>query len=309
MAIPKAEWIWMNGKLVPWDEAQVHVLSHAIHFGSSAYEGMRAYSTGRGPAIFRLEAHVDRLYNSCKVLYIEVPYTKHEFREAVRETVRTNRHKSCYIRPIIFGGYGEMDLFLTEENRIEVVVASWEREAYYGSEAHDQGVDVAVSSWRRPAPGTLPLMAKLGGHYISSQLAAREAQTSGFAEAIMLDVYGHVSEGPGENVFLVRDGLIYTAPLGASLLPGITRASVMTLAGELGYEVREELLAREMLYLSDEVFMTGTAAEITPIRSVDRHPVGGGGRGPVTQALQTAFFGIVRGEVEDRHGWLNFVNE
>ena len=309
MAIPKAEWIWMNGKLVPWDEAQVHVLSHAIHFGSSAYEGMRAYSTGRGPAIFRLEAHVDRLYNSCKVLYIEVPYSKHEFREAVRETVRTNQHKSCYIRPIIFGGYGEMDLFLTEENRIEVVVASWEREAYYGSEAHEQGVDVAVSSWRRPAPGTLPLMAKLGGHYISSQLAAREAQTSGFAEAIMLDVYGHVSEGPGENVFLVRDGLIYTAPLGASLLPGITRASVMTLAGELGYEVREELLAREMLYLSDEVFMTGTAAEITPIRSVDRHPVGEGGRGPVTKALQTAFFGIVRGEVEDRHGWLNFVNE
>ena len=179
MAIPKAEWIWMNGKLVPWDEAQVHVLSHAIHFGSSAYEGMRAYSTGRGPAIFRLEAHVDRLYNSCKVLYIEVPYSKHEFREAVRETVRTNQHKSCYIRPIIFGGYGEMDLFLTEENRIEVVVASWEREAYYGSEAHEQGVDVAVSSWRRPAPGTLPLMAKLGGHYISSQLAAREAQTSG----------------------------------------------------------------------------------------------------------------------------------
>ncbi len=309
MAIPKAEWIWMNGKLVPWDEAQVHVLSHAIHFGSSAYEGMRAYSTGRGPAIFRLEAHVDRLYNSCKVLYIEVPYSKHEFKEAVRETVRTNQHKSCYIRPIIFGGYGEMDLFLTEENRIEVVVASWEREAYYGSEAHGQGVDVAVSSWRRPAPGTLPLMAKLGGHYISSQLAAREAQTSGFAEAVMLDVYGHVSEGPGENLFLVRDGLIYTAPLGASLLPGITRASVMTLAVELGYEVREELLAREMLYLSDEVFMTGTAAEITPIRSVDRHPVGEGERGPITEALQTAFFGIVRGEVEDRHGWLNFVNE
>ncbi len=309
MAIPKAEWIWMNGKLVPWDEAQVHVLSHAIHFGSSAYEGMRAYATPRGPAIFRLQAHVDRLYDSCKVLYIEVPFSKQEFSQAVRETVRTNQHKSCYIRPIVFGGYGEMDLFLTEENRIEVVVASWERDAYYGSEAHDQGVDVAVSSWRRPAPGTLPLMAKLGGHYISSQLAAREAQTGGFAEGIMLDVFGHISEGPGENLFLVREGVIYTAPLGASVLPGITRASVMTLAGELGYEVREESMAREMLYLSDEVFMTGTAAEITPIRSVDRHPVGEGGRGPITEALQTAFFGIVRGEVEDRHGWLNFVNE
>ena len=309
MAIPKAEWIWMNGKLVGWDEAQVHVLSHAIHFGSSAYEGMRAYATPRGPAIFRLQAHVDRLYDSCKVLYIEVPFSKQEFSQAVRETVRTNQHKSCYIRPIVFGGYGEMDLFLTEENRIEVVVASWERDAYYGSEAHDQGVDVAVSSWRRPAPGTLPLMAKLGGHYISSQLAAREAQTGGFAEGIMLDVFGHISEGPGENLFLVREGVIYTAPLGASVLPGITRASVMTLAGELGYEVREESMAREMLYLSDEVFMTGTAAEITPIRSVDRHPVGEGGRGPITEALQTAFFGIVRGEVEDRHGWLNFVNE
>ena len=309
MAIPKAEWIWMNGKLVPWDEAQVHVLSHAIHFGSSAYEGMRAYATPRGPAIFRMQAHVDRLYDSCKVFYIEVPFSKQEFSQAVRETVRTNQHKSCYIRPIVFGGYGEMDLFLTEENRIEVVVASWERDAYYGSEAHDQGVDVAVSSWRKPAPGTLPLMAKLGGHYISSQLAAREAQTGGFAEGIMLDVFGHISEGPGENLFLVREGVIYTAPLGASVLPGITRASVMTLAGELGYEVREENMAREMLYLSDEVFMTGTAAEITPIRSVDRHPVGEGGRGPITEALQTAFFGIVRGEVEDRHGWLNFVNE
>ena len=309
MAIPKAEWIWMNGKLVLWDEAQVHVLSHAIHFGTSAYEGVRAYATPRGPAIFRLRAHVDRLYDSCKVLYIEVPFSKQEFREAVRETVRTNQHKSCYIRPIVFGGYGEMDLFLTEENRIEVVIASWERDAYYGSEAHEQGVDVAVSSWRRPAPGTLPLMAKLGGHYISSQLAAREAQTGGFAEGIMLDVFGHVSEGPGENLFLVREGVIYTAPLGASILPGITRASVMTLAGELGYQVHEESMAREMLYLSDEVFMTGTAAEITPIRSVDRHPVGEGARGPITEALQTAFFGIVRGEVEDRHGWLSFVKE
>lgn len=309
MAIPKAEWIWMNGKLVAWDDAQVHVLSHAIHFGSSAYEGMRAYATERGPAIFRLEAHVDRLYDSCKVLYIDVPFSKQEFREAVLETVRANRHKSCYIRPIIFGGYGDMDLFLTEENRIEAIVASWEREAYYGSDSHGRGVDVAVSSWRRPAPGTLPLMAKIGGHYVSSQLAAREAQTNGFAEGIMLDVYGHVSEGPGENLFVVRDGVIRTAPLGASVLPGITRASVMTLAEELGYQVREEQMAREMLYLADEVFMTGTAAEITPVRSVDRHPVGESERGPITEALQKAFFGIVRGEVEDRHGWLKFVND
>ena len=308
MAIPKAEWIWMNGGLVPWDEAQVHVLSHALHFGSSAYEGMRAYATPKGPAIFRLAAHVDRLYYSCKVLFMEVPVTKAEFLKAVPETVRANGHKACYIRPIIFGGYGDLDLYLTE-NRIECVVATWERSAYYGSEAHEQGVDVAVSSWRRPAPGTLPLMAKIGGHYVSSQLAAREAQTRGFAEGIMLDVHGHVCEGPGENLFLIREGVIYTAPLGASVLPGVTRASVIVLAKELGYEVREELLAREMLYWADEVFMTGTAAEVTPVRSVDRLLVGEGTRGPVTKALQEAFFGIVRGEVEDRHGWLTFVNE
>jgi branched-chain amino acid aminotransferase len=310
MPIPKAEWIWMNGQLVPWDQAQVHVLTHAIHFGSSAYEGVRAYPTRRGPAIFRLDAHVDRLYYSCKVLSLDVPFTKEQFMDAVQETVRANRHKACYIRPIIFGGYGALDLFVTEENRIDVVVASWEREAYYGTEAQNQGVDVAVSSWRRPAPGTLPLMAKLGGHYVSSQLAAREAQTRGFAEGIMLDVNGHVSEGPGENLFIVHGGIIYTAPLGASVLPGITRNSVITLAQERGYTIREELLAREMLYLADEVFMTGTAAEVTPVRSVDHLPVGEGkGRGPVTQALQEAFFGIVGGEAEDRHGWITYVNK
>jgi branched-chain amino acid aminotransferase len=308
MTLPKAEWIWMNGELVPWDEAKVHVLVHALHFGTTAYEGMRAYATSQGPAIFRLDAHVDRLFYSCKVLRLKVPFSKEDVSQAIQETVRVNRHQSCYIRPLIFAGYGDMALY-PKDNQVDVVVATWERASYYGEEGLTQGVDVAVSSWRRLAPDTLPVMAKLGGHYVNSQLAAREAHDQGFAEAIMLDVNGYVSEGPGSNLFLVRDGVIYTPPLAFSVLPGITRDSVITLAGEQGYDVREELVAREMLYLADEVFMTGTAAEVTPVRSVDGLPVGEGARGPVTKSLQEAFFAIVRGEVKDRHGWLTLVKD
>ena len=308
MAIPKAEWIWMNGKLVPWDQAQVHVLAHALHFGSSAYEGIRAYAMPGGPAIFRLYDHVDRLFYSCKVLGLKIPFSREQIADAIQETVRANQHESCYIRPLVFGGYGDLALYL-KDNPVEVVVATWERGAYYGEEGLTQGADVAVSSWRRLAPDTLPVMAKLGGHYINSQLAAREAHTQGFAEAIMLNAYGYVSEGPGSNLFLVYKGVIYTPPLAASILPGITRDSVLTLAGELGYATREEPIAREMLYLADEVFMTGTAAEVTPVRSIDSLPVGDGVRGPVTTALQGAFFGIVRGEVKDRHGWMTPVRE
>lgn len=308
MAIPKAEWIWMNGQLVPWDEAQVHVLSHALHFGSSAFEGIRAYATPRGPAIFRLHDHVDRLFYSCKVLRLEVPFSREEIAHAIQETVRANGHKSCYIRPLIFVGCGDLALYL-KDNPVEVVVATWERGAYYGEEGLAQGMDVAVSSWRRLAPDTLPVMAKLGGHYVNSQLAAREAHSQGFTEAIMLDVNGYVSEGPGSNLFLVYKEALYTPPLAASILPGITRDSVLTLASEQGYLIREEFIAREMLYLADEVFMTGTAAEVTPVRSIDGLPVGDGVRGPVTKALQEAFFAIVRGEVKDRHGWLTFVGD
>jgi branched-chain amino acid aminotransferase len=239
---------------------------------------------------------------------MEVPFSRAEIAAAILETVRANGHESCYIRPLIFGGYGDLALYL-KDNPVEVVVATWERGAYYGEEGLTQGADVAVSSWRRLAPDTLPVMAKLGGHYVNSQLAAREAHAQGFAEAIMLNFDGYVSEGPGSNLFLVYKGVLYTPPIAASILPGITRDSVLTLADEMGYAIREEPIAREMLYLADEVFMTGTAAEVTPVRSVDGLPVGEGGRGPVTKALQEAFFGVVRGEVQDRHGWMTLVRD
>jgi branched-chain amino acid aminotransferase len=306
--IPKAEWIWMNGQLVPWDEAKVHVLVHGLHYGSSVFEGMRAYDTVSGPAIFRLGEHVDRLLYSCRVFRMAVPFSREEMMGAILETVRANKHKACYIRPLVFRGFGGLPLD-GRENPVEVVVATWEWGAYLGEEALSKGVEVCVGSWRRMAPGTLPALAKIGGQYVNSQLAAMEAHALGFAEAIMLDVNGYLSEGSGENLFLVRDGTIYTPPLAASVLWGITRDSVLTLARELGYPVQEQFLAREMLYLADEIFMTGTAAEVTPVCTVDGIAVGSGQRGPVTQALQGAFFAIVRGEVKDRHGWLTLVGD
>ena len=306
MGIPKAECIWMNGRMVPWDEAKVHVLVHALHFGTSVFEGVRAYATPGGPAIFRLSDHVDRLFYSCKLLHMTAPLSKEEMTCAILETVRANQHKTCYIRPLIFGGYGDLALHL-KDTKVDVIIATWERDAYYGAEALTQGLDVVVSSWRRLAPGTLPNMAKIGGHYVNSQLAAGEANALGFDEAIMLDVNGFASEGPGENLFLVHRGVIYTPPLSGSILPGITRDSVLTLAQELDYPVREEYIPREMLYLAEEVFMTGTVTEVMPVRSVDRIPVGDGKRGPVTKALQDSFFAIASGEVEDRHRWLTLV--
>jgi branched-chain amino acid aminotransferase len=308
MAIPKAEWIWMNGRLVPWDEAKVHVLAHGLHYGSSVFEGIRMYETPRGPAIFRLREHLDRLFFSCRVFRLALPFSREQMVGAVLETVRANGHQACYIRPLVFRGFGGLPLD-GRDNPVEVVVATWEWGTYLGEEALAQGVEVGVSSWRRMAPGTLPALAKLGGQYVNSQLAAMEAHDLGFAEGIMLDVNGYLSEGSGENLFIVRDGVIYTPPLAASVLLGVTRDSVLALARELGYSVREEFLAREVLYLADEVFMVGTAAEVTPVRAVDGIPVGDGQRGPVTKVLQEAFFGIVRGEVEDRHGWLTLVDE
>jgi len=308
VAISKAEWIWVNGQLVPWEEAKVHVLVHGLHYGSSVFEGIRAYDTPRGPAIFCLSNHVDRLFYSCRVFRLAVPFSKAQITDAILETVRANGHKACYIRPLIFRGFGGLAID-GRENPTEVIVATWEWGAYLGEEALMQGVEVGISSWRRMSPGTLPAMAKIGGQYVNSQLATMEAHDRGFSEGIMLDVNGYLSEGSGENLFLVHQGIIYTPPLAASILSGVTRNSVLTLADELGYPVREEFLTREMLYLADEVFMTGTAAEVTPVRAVDGVPVGNGGRGPVTKALQEAFFGIVRGEVKDRHGWLTFVDD
>ncbi len=307
MAIPKAQWIWMNGQWVPWDEARVHVLVHGLHYGTSIFEGIRAYETPQGPAIFRLREHVARLFYSCRVFRMTLPFSQEQINDAIVETVRRNGHKSCYIRPVVFRGFGGLGID-ARECPVEASIAAWEWGAYLGEEALAKGVEVTISSWRRMTPGSLPAMAKIGGQYVNNQLAVMEAHDGGFAEALMLDANGYLSEGTGENLFIVRDGVIYTPPLAASVLPGITRASIFTLAEELGYPVREEFMSREMLFLADEVFMTGTAAEVTPIRAVDRIPVGDGqGRGPVTEALQKAFFAIVRGEVQDRHGWLTHV--
>jgi len=308
MPISKAEWIWMNGQLVPWDGAKVHVLVHGLHYGSSVFEGIRAYRTPRGAAVFRLSEHLDRLFFSCQVFRMTVPFAKAQLRDAILETVRANGHRACYVRPLVFRGFSGLALD-GRDSPVEVMVATWEWGSYLGDGALAQGVEVGISSWRRMAPGTLPALAKLGGQYVNSQLVAMEAHDRGFAEGIMLDVNGYLSEGSGENLFLVRNGTLYTPPLAASVLLGITRDSILTLACQLGYPVREEFLTREMLYLADEVFMVGTAAEVTPISAVDGIPVGDGQRGPITKALQEAFFAIACGEAEDRYGWLTFVGD
>jgi branched-chain amino acid aminotransferase len=297
------EKIWHNGAFIPWDEARVHVLSHVISYGSSVFEGIRCYSTARGPVIFRLREHIRRMLDSAKIYRFEVPYTADELADAIVELVRVNRMSSCYIRPIIMRGYGEMGVYGCR-NPVEVFLACWEWGRYLGEEALAEGVDVCVSSWNRMAPNTLPALAKAGANYMNSQLIKMEALTNGYQEGIALDPAGHVSEGSGENIFVVRDGRILTPPLGASVLPGITRDTVIQLAGDLGIPVIETLIPREMLYIADELFFTGTAAEITPIRSVDRIVVGSGRRGPITEKLQKEFFAILDGAKPDRRGWL-----
>lgn len=306
MPIPKSEVIWFNGQFVPWDEAKVHVLAHVLHYGSSVFEGIRAYSTPKGPAILGLKPHVDRLYFSAKVMRMEIPYTQDEFCEAIKETIRRNKHKECYIRPLVFRGYEVLGVNPLS-CPVESVIATWEWGAYLGPEAIEKGVDVAVSSWRRMAPDAAMAMAKIGGQYTNSQMVVMEASDRGVAEGIVLDVYGYVSEGSGENIFVIYDGVIYTPPLSASILGGITRRFAMTLAQDLGYTVKEQSIPREMLYAADEIFFTGTAAEITPIRSVDNITIGSGSRGPITKRLQDEFFAITRGE-KDPHGWLTYVN-
>lgn len=303
MPIREAEVIWFNGRFVPWGEARIHVLSHVVSYGSSVFEGIRAYATSRGPAVFRLQAHVRRLYDSARIYRMEIPFPAEELARAICETVRVNRLSSAYIRPIVFRGYGELGVNPLG-CPVEVVVAAFEWGRYLGPEALEKGVDVRISSWARMAPNTFPAMAKAGANYMNAQLIKMEALHEGYEEGIALDVFGHLSEGSGENIFLVRDGVLYTPPLSASILPGITRDSVITLARELGLTVIEHTLPREFLYIADEAFFTGTAAEITPIRSVDGIVIGSGGRGPVTARLQEAFFAIVEGRTEDRHGWL-----
>jgi branched-chain amino acid aminotransferase len=306
--IQATEKIWFNGKFIDWDDAKVHVLTHALHYGSSVFEGIRCYATAEGPAIFRAKEHARRLFDSAKIYRMEeLGFTQEQLVEAMRELVRLNGLAACYIRPITLRGYGEVGV-LSLKNPIDTYIICWEWGKYLGAEAIEKGVDVCVSSWTRLAPNTLPAMAKVAANYMNSQLIKMEAVVNGYAEGIALDATGYVSEGSGENIFLVRDGVIYTPTLGTSALPGITRATVLQLGKDLGYEFVQQAIPREWLYIADELFFTGTAAEITPIRSVDRIKIGKGERGPITKTLQEEFSAIVTCKKEDRHGWLTFVN-
>jgi len=307
MALPKADVIWFNGKFVPWDEAKIHVLSHVLHYGSSAFEGIRVYQTPQGPAILGLEPHIKRLYRTCKIINMPIPFQHEEIKQAVVQTVARNKHQGCYVRPLVFRGYNVLGVD-PQNCPVEVIIATWEWGAYLGVDALEKGVDVGVSSWRRMAPDTHPAMAKAGGNYINSQLVVMEAKRHGYAEGIVLDVQGYVSEGSGENIFVILDGKIYTPPMGNSILTGITRGFAIQLAEEKGYKILEQQIPREMLYIADEIFFTGTAAEITPVRSVDGISIGNGSRGPITQQIQSEYFSIITGEVPDRHGWLTYVN-
>jgi branched-chain amino acid aminotransferase len=296
----------MDGEFVPWKDANIHITSHVIHYGSGAFEGCRVYKHPQGSAMFRMRDHVRRLFESSKMLRMEIPFSQDEIYEAIRETVKANELSSCYVRPLVYRGAGPMGVNPLK-NPVKVFIAVWNWGKYLGDEALADGVDVCISSFQRMAANTHLPMGKLSGNYVNSQLAKMEAVLGGFAEAILLDDSSHVSEGSGENVFLVRDGAIITPPFNASILSGITRNCVVKLAREMDLEISEQTIPREMLYIADELFFTGTAAEITPIRSVDRMVVGSGKRGPITERLQSAFFDIVEGRAEDRHGWLDFV--
>ena len=306
MAMTKTDTIWMNGKLVPWDDAQVHVLSHVLHYGSSVFEGIRAYKTPSGAAIFRLGDHIERLTYSAKIYRMKMNYTAAEIERACIETVASNRLEECYIRPLVYRGYAHVGVNPIG-TPIEIAIAAYPWGKYLGDDALTKGVAVKIGTWARMAPNTLPAMAKAGGNYLNSQLLKLEAVEDGYSEAIALDTNGYVSEGSGENLFLVHKGELITPPMHNSILAGITRASVMKLAQELALPVREMVIPREMLYIVDEAFFTGTAVEITPVTSVDRIPVGTGEVGAITKALQRAFFAIVKGEVPDRFGWLTKV--
>jgi len=304
MAIQESKYIWHNGRFVPWAEATVHVLSHALHYGSSVFEGIRVYATPDGPAAFRLPEHIDRLFDSARIHRIPMPHDRDTLLEACRDAVVLNDLESAYVRPIVFRGYGGIGVVPSDDVAVEVVIAAMYWGRYLGEDAMEKGVDAMISSWNRPAPNTIPTLAKAGGNYLSSTLISSEAKRHGYAEGIALSVDGMVSEGAGENLFVVRDGVLLTPPVGASILGGITRDSVIRMARDEGLEVREQPLPREMLYLADELFFTGTAAEITPVRSVDGLEVRAGGRGPITERLQSRFFGLFDHSTPDRHGWL-----
>jgi branched-chain amino acid aminotransferase len=303
--INASEKIWHNGKLIPWDEARIHVMSHVVNYGSSVFEGVRCYKLPSGPAIFRAQEHVQRLLDSSRIYRIDVDYTREELVSAIVGLVQANGVWPCYIRPIVLRGYGQVGVN-PFNSPIEVYICNYAWGKYLGSDA-EEGVDVCVSSWNRMAPNTLPAMAKSGANYMNSQLIKMEAIMNGYVEGIALDVNGYVSEGSGENIFVVRNGTVYTAPIGSSVLPGITRDSVLRIVRDHGVPVVEQMIPREMLYIADEVFFTGTAAEITPIRSVDKISVGKGTVGPITKSVIKDFYGIVNGAAPDRFGWFTQV--
>lgn len=306
-ALTGAEWIWKDGDFVPWSEAKVHLLAVAVQFGASMFEGIRCYQTERGPAIFRLREHIRRLHDSCRIYRMPLAHPQEALEEACRDTVRRNGLGDCYIRPMVLWGYGSAGMD-PRSSPLETYVAAWPWGAYLGEEGLVKGVDVCVSSWSRAAPNTFPVAAKAAGHYVNAQLIKMEAVANGYVEAIALGPSGLVSEGSGQNLFLVRDGVLITPFLDGTSLSGITRDAVLAIAGDLGYAVREQHVPRESLYTADEMFFTGTASEVTPIRSVDRIPVGNGGRGPVTEAIQARFMDTVKGRVEDTRGWLTYVS-
>ncbi len=303
MPFDEVKKVWMNGRLIDFADAKIHVFTHALHYGSGLFEGIRCYVTkDRGPAIFRLAEHSRRLYDSARIYRMNVPFTMEEFQKACIDIVAANGFEDCYLRPVVYRGFGTLGVD-PSKCPVDLLIAAWVWGKYLGHEAIENGVDVRVSSWNRMAPNTFPALAKATGNYMNSILIRQEAAVDGYAEGIALDVNGYVSEGSGENIFVVRDGRIFTPQLGASILAGITRSSVIRIARDLGLEVVEGLVPREMLYIADEVFFSGTAAEITPIRSIDRIPVGVGRRGPITERLQKEFFAYIAGEIPDRYNW------
>jgi branched-chain amino acid aminotransferase len=306
MPFEEVKKVWMNGRLVDFADAKIHVFTHAMHYGSGIFEGARCYKTKNGPAVFRLHDHIRRLYDGAKIYRMEIPIPVEDFEKGCLDTIAANDFDECYLRPLIYRGFHSLGVY-PGNCPVDIVIAVWKWGKYLGAEALEQGVDVRISSWNRMAPNTFPALAKATANYMNSILIRTEAAIDGYSEGIALDVSGFVSEGSGENVFMVRDRKILTPPLGNSILSGITRETIMTIARDFGYEVQETQIPREALYIADEVFFTGTAAEVTPIRSIDRIRIGAGRRGPITEQIQTRYFEHIRGEVEDVYGWLAYV--
>jgi branched-chain amino acid aminotransferase len=302
--VKQADLIWMNGDFVPWDEAKVHVLTHGLHYGTGVFEGVRCYDTEIGPAVFRHQDHIDRLYRSAKLYYMDIPFAPEQIRQATLELIARNGLRECYIRPLAFRGYGQMGLNPLEAP-VEVIIAVWEWGAYLGEEGKRNGVRARVSSWRRISEASLLPAAKASGQYLNSVLAKIESVKAGYEEAILLDQRGFVCEGTGENIYVVRDGVIRTPALSSSILDGINRRAVIEIARDLGHEVVETDISRSELYLADEVFLTGTAAELTPVREIDDHPVGDGRPGEITRALQAALDDAMHGRTERYRSWLD----